>query len=311
MASGMIFVAARLPGAPAHCLAQKSQNRTQWSPHFMQSHLQSCWVVLYLTTSWLPSPWRLHLASFALFHLSLGLRGWKGRAKPHRPEHGRVLRAYLALLWFAILPQVAHLYPSVRTMGSDEAGPPHSQLPALQGGEVALPGARRGPATATGRAGAARGLVLCSARVGCLGRRKYRELDALDRHQLPGPPVVKLPLAGVGPMRFAWALASLSAWSFPFLSPREMQSDPSFSWDGTQRTCTRRKPSAESASLYLTHRSACLEVGLTDPAPSPDTLRLVHDPFAIRDNPHFLSERRQGHQDGEKLGAVDGLDEPR
>ena len=40
----------------------------------MQSHLP-CWVELYLTAWWPPSPWRLHLASFALFHVSLGLHG--------------------------------------------------------------------------------------------------------------------------------------------------------------------------------------------------------------------------------------------
>ena len=79
----------------------------------MQSHLPSCWVVLYLTTWWPPSPWRFHLASFALFHLSLGLQGWMGPARPARFVHGRAFRAYLAFLWLAIRAQVMHLKPSV------------------------------------------------------------------------------------------------------------------------------------------------------------------------------------------------------
>ena len=79
----------------------------------MQSHLPSCWVALYLTTWWPPSPWRLHLASFALFHLSLGLLDWRGLVRPTRPEHGSVFRAYLAFLWLAIRAQVAHLNLSV------------------------------------------------------------------------------------------------------------------------------------------------------------------------------------------------------
>ena len=41
----------------------------------MQSHLPSCWAELYMTAWWPPSPWRLHLASLTLFHLSLGLHG--------------------------------------------------------------------------------------------------------------------------------------------------------------------------------------------------------------------------------------------
>ena len=40
---------------------------------------------------------------------------------------------------------------TLRAMGGDEVGPPHSQLPALQGGEVLLPGARQSSATPTGR----------------------------------------------------------------------------------------------------------------------------------------------------------------
>ena len=75
----------------------------------MQSHLPSCWVELYLTAWWPPSPWRLHLASFALFHVSLGLHGRGGHPRPQRPEHGRYLSAYLARLWFATLAQVMHL----------------------------------------------------------------------------------------------------------------------------------------------------------------------------------------------------------
>ena len=71
------------------------------------------WYVLYLTTWWPPSPWRFHLASFALFHLSLGLRGCRGPARPARPEHGRVRRAYLAHLWLSTLAQEMHLNPSV------------------------------------------------------------------------------------------------------------------------------------------------------------------------------------------------------
>ena len=63
----------------------------------MHSHLPSCWVVLYLTTWWPPSPWRLILASFALFHFCLGLRGWRGLARPTRPLQGSDLSVYLAL----------------------------------------------------------------------------------------------------------------------------------------------------------------------------------------------------------------------
>ena len=75
----------------------------------MQSHLPSCWMELYLTAWWPPSPWRLHLASFALFHLSLGLHGRGGPPRPQRPKHGRYLSAYLALLWFATLAHAMHL----------------------------------------------------------------------------------------------------------------------------------------------------------------------------------------------------------
>ena len=79
-----------------------------------------------------------------------------------------------------------------------------------------------------------------------------------DRRASPGWPWAQCAWPG------RW-LRSLSAWSFPFLSPGEMRSDPSLSCDGTQRTYTRPRPSAESAILYLTHRSACLEVWLTLP----------------------------------------------
>ena len=79
----------------------------------MHSHLPSCWVVLYLTTWWPPSPWRLILASFALFHFCLGRRGWRWLARPTRPLQGSDLRAYLALLWFATRAHEMHLKPSV------------------------------------------------------------------------------------------------------------------------------------------------------------------------------------------------------
>ena len=79
----------------------------------MQSHLPSCWAALYLTAWWLPSPWRFRLASFALFHFSLGLRGWRGPARPARLIHGSDCTAYLAFLWFATRAQVMHLNPSV------------------------------------------------------------------------------------------------------------------------------------------------------------------------------------------------------
>ena len=54
----------------------------------MQSHLPSCWAALYLTAWWPPSRWHLHLASFALFHFSLGLRG----KDCTRPVHGKDFR---------------------------------------------------------------------------------------------------------------------------------------------------------------------------------------------------------------------------
>lgn len=141
----------------------------------------------------------------------------------------------------------------------------HPQLSALQGREVALPGASRGPVPASARARPARRLILRRGRVGRLGSRQNLEMDALDRTQLPSPPVIKLPLARRGPMRFAWALASLSAWSFPALSLGETRSDPSFPWDGTHQTRTRRTPTAPRTSLYLAQKSECLEVGLALP----------------------------------------------
>ena len=68
----------------------------------MQSHLPSCWVE-YLTTWWPPSPWRLHLASFALFHLNLGLRVSWGIFSPWpswvRPLPLRVRMALSELAW--------------------------------------------------------------------------------------------------------------------------------------------------------------------------------------------------------------------
>ena len=53
------------------------------------------------------------VASFALFHFCLGLRGWRGLARPTRPLQGNDLRAYLALLWLATRAHEMHLKSSV------------------------------------------------------------------------------------------------------------------------------------------------------------------------------------------------------
>ena len=156
-------------------------------------------MVLYPTTWWPFSPWRLHLASFALFHLSLGLRGWSGPARPTRQVHGRVFRAYLALLWLAIRAQVVHLNPSAPCEVIHKVRAPHLQFSAFQGREVALSGASRGSVPAAGHAGAARGLVLRPSGVGRPGGREDLELDALGSTQLLGPPVIEPPLARRGP----------------------------------------------------------------------------------------------------------------
>ena len=66
----------------------------------MQSHLPSCWVELYLTAWWPPPPWRLHLASFALFHLSLGLHGRGGTPKATAARARKVLERVPGP-WFA------------------------------------------------------------------------------------------------------------------------------------------------------------------------------------------------------------------
>ena len=100
-ASATDLVAAWFPGVPAHCLMRMPQNTNVCSGGRTACR-DTChhagWYVLYLTTWWPPSPWHLHLASFALFHLSLGLRGWEGPAKPTRPVHGKVFRAYIPSL---------------------------------------------------------------------------------------------------------------------------------------------------------------------------------------------------------------------
>ena len=48
-----------------------------------------------------------------------------------------------------------------------------------------------------------------------------------------------------------------------------------------------------------------------DPAACPDTLSLAHGPLAVRDNLDLAPENLKGRQDGEELGAVNGLDGPR
>ena len=116
----MAFVAARLPGAPAHCLVRKSQKRAYVVKSASHAepptivHLPSCWVELYVSDDLMAA---LPLASppglVRLIPFDPGSARLKSPAKPYRPEHGKVLKAYLTLLWFATLAQVMRLYPSV------------------------------------------------------------------------------------------------------------------------------------------------------------------------------------------------------
>ena len=50
--------------------------------------------------------------------------------------------------------------------------------------------------------------------------------------------------------------------------------------------------------------------GRVDFATTPDTLRLIDHPFAVRDNFQITFENSEGHGDGEKLSTVRGLDGP-
>ena len=107
-------------------------------------------------------------------------------------------------------------------------------------------------------------------------------------------------------MSLAWALARPSARSFPALSPREMRSELSSSWEGTQRTKVLRVPWAFSASLYLAHRSACLEVGLTllpFPIRSASSTTPLQSETIQVPSKHF-----QGYEDSVELGSVCSLD---
>ena len=51
--------------------------------------------------------------------------------------------------------------------------------------------------------------------------------------------------------------------------------------------------------------------GGADRTTFPDTFCLIHDPRAVRDDFHIAPEDFESHQDGEELGAVDGLDRAR
>ena len=84
-------------------------------------------------------------------------------------------------------------------MGGNEVESPDSQLPGLQGGEVAFPGAGRAVATPSGRTWATLGPILRPGLVRGLKRRQNPELNVLDRRHLPDPPIIELPLSGRGP----------------------------------------------------------------------------------------------------------------
>ena len=232
----------------------------------MQSHLPSCWAELYLTAWWPPSFWPLAPP----FGLVRPVRFEPGSAWPGGTPKATTARARKVLERVLGLLAVGHpgandAPVTLRAMGGNEVGPPHPQLPGLQGGEVAFPGAGRAVATPSSRTWATLGPILRPGRVRSLGRRQNLELNALDRRHLPDPPIIELPLLGRGPNALGQGLASLSAWSFPFRPSGEMRSESSFSWGGTQRTRTLPSPSADKAFLYRNHKPACLEVGLILP----------------------------------------------
>ena len=195
-------------------------------------------------------------------------------------------------------------------MGCDEVGPPHPQFPGLQGGEVAFPGAGRAVATPSGRTWATLGRILRSGRVRGLGRRQDLELNALDRRHLPGPPIIELPLFGRGPYALGQGVGQLVRLivSVPILWGDAVRVFVLMGRDPTDKDPA--KSPADRAFLYLNHKSACLEVGLTlPPALARSASSTTPLQFETASNP--TPEDFKGHQDGEKFSAVDGLDRTR
>ena len=109
----MPLVAAWLAGAAAHCFVRRSQkaDAVEATPHTEPIAIVLNGTVPDHLVAALPLA--LPPGIVCPVHLSLGLRGCRGPAWPARPEHGRVLRAYLALLWVATLAQEMRLNPSV------------------------------------------------------------------------------------------------------------------------------------------------------------------------------------------------------
>ena len=142
---------------------------------------------------------------------------------------------------------------------------PHFQFPALQGREVALPGASRGPVPASARARPARGLVLRLGGVGRLGSRKDLELDVLDRTQLPSSPAIELPLARRGPNALCLGVGQPFRVVVPGSVARGDVVRPFLlvGWDPSH--AHPANTAAPRAFPYLAQRSACLEVGLALP----------------------------------------------